>query len=685
MDLKIVHISDLSGINFNIPLYQRGYRWETKQIEELLDDLLEFKLTKNQPNGQFYCLQPLVVVDKGVKNEKSDIYDVIDGQQRLTTLFLIMHYLGLDTFGLRYERACDKGKNATDYKNGIITYEMLKNLKEEQTAQNPDFFYLRHAIQDINRWFNLHKQKYPKIKRLIEDVIIDENYIAPNKPIEDLEKDENAELHDVRFIWYNASNIQGERTNSIEIFKRLNYGKTPLTSSELIKALLLQCDIYTINKPEMKQVAFRMSTEWDYMEKALQNKFMWSMLSPCLEDNVSHIDLILSMVARDLLSKYHLTVKTSNLSKDNDYQVFNTYLQTAKELPEYKGKTYDVIVKDLWTKIQDTFAIFRAWYADRTLYHLIGLYLTLLKPKRENLFNILAELLSLFQQKDKNAFIRILKKEKIGPIIDLKKLFPPKNGEKQIEFKDLYYDDNKNSSIVNILLVYNVTLCMKEEQDRRYFPFYFYHNTTPSLEHIHPQHLRNEEIPFDTLREWYTDKIPDIKELKVSGMISDDKKKKLSEATDQLNKILYINPEDTPDKKILKIKENQFEKSKNFYTKYMDAIDKQFDELADIDELQLHHISNLALVEKSTNTSLSNRLMLYKRSKLIEISDKFNKTDGQEGACIFPGTWKVFNKEFKDLVGLNGSMKDSNLMFWTKTDRKLYFRDLETIYKEYAE
>lgn len=48
MNLKIAHVGDLRGMCFNIPDYQRGYRWETKQVCELLDDLLEFGNSKKK-------------------------------------------------------------------------------------------------------------------------------------------------------------------------------------------------------------------------------------------------------------------------------------------------------------------------------------------------------------------------------------------------------------------------------------------------------------------------------------------------------------------------------------------------------------------------------------------------------------------------------------------------------------
>ena len=66
---------------FVIPSYQRGYRWEPLQVRTLLDDIYQ--------NGQkTYCLQPVVV--RQMENGK---YELIDGQQRLTTLYILIKYL----------------------------------------------------------------------------------------------------------------------------------------------------------------------------------------------------------------------------------------------------------------------------------------------------------------------------------------------------------------------------------------------------------------------------------------------------------------------------------------------------------------------------------------------------------------------------------------------------------------
>lgn len=80
MNLEEKIISEISG-NFIIEAYQRGYRWGKDEVVRLLEDINEI------PDGQKYCLQPIVV-----KNVNG-VYELIDGQQRLTTLYLIMKYL----------------------------------------------------------------------------------------------------------------------------------------------------------------------------------------------------------------------------------------------------------------------------------------------------------------------------------------------------------------------------------------------------------------------------------------------------------------------------------------------------------------------------------------------------------------------------------------------------------------
>ena len=98
--LELKTINELSEYKFMIPAYQRGYRWTTQEVTDLLNDVHEFipKQIDDSSEKTWYCLQPIVL--KLIDNEN---YEVIDGQQRLTTIFLILHYLNQDFIEKRRE------------------------------------------------------------------------------------------------------------------------------------------------------------------------------------------------------------------------------------------------------------------------------------------------------------------------------------------------------------------------------------------------------------------------------------------------------------------------------------------------------------------------------------------------------------------------------------------------------
>jgi hypothetical protein len=667
MKLKLAHLGDLTGLYFNIPYYQRGYRWEARQVLDMLDDLFEF--SQSRPNEQqFYCLQPLVVcLNDFIKAEHNVVFDVIDGQQRLTTIFLLMGYLGMDSFCLRYERAVNKGEDSYIWDNGILSYEKLQSLSDADMESNPDYFYMKQAMMVIKDWFEKKTKRYPGIKRLIGDVLLSPNYERGENVFYEMEEDKNRRFSDVRFIWYDASG--GLAGNSTAIFKRLNYGKTPLTASELIKALLFQCDIYDAGiRAEMKQIAFRMSTEWDAMEKALQDDFMWSMLFPQKYDKASRIDIVLSFVANELKTVYNIEVNASDEDKDYNYLVINKYLEHERQ----NNSPYQDIVKEIWTKIQDTYAIFRSWFADRELYHLTGLYLTLVNQKNiKDHLKTLRILVEDFKRCDRQTYIVSLKK-KIGGLIRFDKNKFENPAESSLE--NIHYG-RFSGEIVRILLVYNVEMTMRRRQDRAYFPFKFYQDMTPSLEHIHPQHLHDEDIDFATRCRWFKDKCSELCD-------EDLKDRELQMAVEKLRGVLYLSPDEEVEKKSdvakksFKEKEELYNANEYEYSQLLKVVDRYFDELADIDEKELHCISNLALVDNVTNIRLGNGLLNTKRAMLQRISKEYDCSNGKDGACVFIGTWRVFNKEC--------TPEADNLRFWTKIDRYYYFNDLKTIYDEYT-
>lgn len=191
LDTKLV--GEIKG-NFHVPSYQRGYRWGEDEVTRLLDDVFQ--------NGKKnYCLQPVVVRKKG------DFFELVDGQQRLTTLYLIYKYMknanpffSEPAFSLTYETR----EQSTDF---------LKTIDMTKKEDNIDFWFIANAYNTIQKWFEQDMQI--RVMHIFE-------YFK----------------EDVKIIWYEV----GENEDTISLFTRLNIGKIPLTSAELVKAMFLSRD-----------------------------------------------------------------------------------------------------------------------------------------------------------------------------------------------------------------------------------------------------------------------------------------------------------------------------------------------------------------------------------------------------------------------------------------------------------
>lgn len=91
--LSVAELFDEADTHYEVPIYQRNYAWGVEQIEQLIDDVW----AAAQADADGYFLGNLIVAPTGaVADAKSVTYEVIDGQQRLTTLFMLLIYLGRD-------------------------------------------------------------------------------------------------------------------------------------------------------------------------------------------------------------------------------------------------------------------------------------------------------------------------------------------------------------------------------------------------------------------------------------------------------------------------------------------------------------------------------------------------------------------------------------------------------------
>lgn len=302
--------------HFFIPSYQRGYRWDEKEVTDLLEDIWEF--AKNAKYGEFYCLQPIVVEKKNmvqqisVDGKQHSAWTVIDGQQRLTTLLLLLKYL--------------KSKNE-DYKQALYTlqYDTRPTLDFDniQPESNIDSYYINKAQECIRDWFANASIKKSKIEEVLFDFYDEED----NQP-------------QVKFIWYVAENKRG--LDSIKTFNNLNKGKIRLTNSELIKALF-------ILSAKDSQTEFVL--EWNEIENSLQNDSFWRFLTNIEYNPATRIDLLFDFLTEKPLD---------NEDEDFAYRKFQSLYD--KKIDNIWAERNVKSLEEAWLLAKQTFQLFRYWY-----------------------------------------------------------------------------------------------------------------------------------------------------------------------------------------------------------------------------------------------------------------------------------------------------------------------------------
>ena len=287
--LQLKSLSALSGMDFVIKDYQRGYRWTPIEVRRLLDDFAEFVKRKNQ-TGEFYCLQPVVV-----RKMKDSCYEVIDGQQRLTTLNLLLQYL---SEGIRFLYPSFK-LYGIEYTTRPESKDFLSNIKEPKVDAEAyiDFYFMSEAYQTIVKWFDAKNDD-----SLRNDILTS---LLKTKVEKDEKGQEVDDANNIRVIWYEVA--EDEAASSVDIFTRLNIGKIPLTDAELVKALFLNDS--NSSGPEADLRKINLATEWNLIEQDLHNDCFWYFLNRSNNPMKysSRIEFIFDILSKRVLAspKYH--------------------------------------------------------------------------------------------------------------------------------------------------------------------------------------------------------------------------------------------------------------------------------------------------------------------------------------------------------------------------------------------
>ncbi len=553
--IELKSINELLGMNFHVPSYQRGYRWTDTQVTHLLNDIWQFSKRDGKSKGEFYCLQPIVVkqfYDKGAK------FEVIDGQQRFTTIFLIIKHLE-DIIKFAFPNSTCTPPTYETRTDSEDFLDKVKTKTEKEAKLNIDYFHIWKAYNTIKKWFENTENNINAI-----DFV---NTLLKFQFEEQGDKKSDT-ANNVRVIWYEIN--ETENNNSIDIFTRLNIGKIPLTNAELIKALFLQKINFTEEKATLKQI--QISSEWDTIEKTLQDDAFWFFIyNP--ENTLKYDNRI----------EYIFDLMKGRTKESEYYYTFNEFFKDFSS-----NKKNNNSVDDIWLDIKKYFLTIEAWFKDYELFHYVGYLINCIDKGRnltaysENIIKVINTLKQESSKKTKIEFKEFLKSEI----------------KKHVNYKidELEYGDKR---IRNILLLFNIQTVLETHKSDMRFPFHKYKLEDWDIEHICSQtdktiNSQNQSVWIDDILEYFTG-TKNIQEVKEFTCDND-------EVTAICSSLIDL-------KMIEKIEDEKFNSAFGLVQKYFKE-DSQTEEKDDI--------SNLALLDAATNRSYGNSFFPIKRKRIIE-------------------------------------------------------------------
>ena len=619
--IELKKVSELLGMKFFIPSYQRGYRWTEQQVKDLLNDVNEFRPEKVKDKNEetWYCLQPLVVkkmeesdcrLEK--ETDKKDWYEVIDGQQRLTTIFLTIHYFNEMWVGKQKTPL-----HTIKYATRNDSYDFLKSLEinenNEAVVQGKefqdyiDYHYMKLAYSTIHNWASEMGTSF-------------NNNDFQSKFI-----------YNTKVIWYESID-----EDPIKVFTRLNIGKISLTNAELIKALFLNRSNFGEKDSEHLRLRQQeIASDWDNIEYTLQNDEFWLFLHEKGYDRPTRIDFIF-----DLICEQKKLGNFENIGTD-EYKTFRYFYEY------FKADLSDI--ESCWREVKIYFQTFKEWFDDLELYHYIG-YMV------EYKYSISALISQWLSSSDKDSFVNYLKTEIKTEIID-------RCPRLDFQYKE---DGSDKGKCKPILLFHNVQTVVNQNKNNLNnedyklgifykFPFHLYKLESWDVEHINSS-TTNEEDDTDTQKEWLLNvylSADDDTQQKIQSYFefAEDEKGKLFE---EIKQIIPQNEEWTSEEKnkiwnytLLDSSTNRSYGNAIFSGKRRVIIGKDKGELIAIPKI-----------------SKDGKLQLGEERKA-------------KSSFVPPCTKQVFMKYY------SATMTDAN--YWTKVDAEGYVKDIKDCIKKLEE
>lgn len=330
-----------NGKPFIVPSYQRGYKWNKENVFKLLDDLKIFEKSNGDKPNSFYCIQNITIVPL---DDKSG-WNVVDGQQRLTTIFILLSYLrkfrqdeSLAFFSkpdcLKYNVREETGKFLED---SVFTGNVWNSEIKPDTANLKDKWYILDVAEGIKEWFD------KKGNSLCIKTVTDRLKLIVN-------------------------NMESPTVSEEEIFAGLNGGKVDLDGADLVRAILITRSAkekyYESSAEKVKEFRMRIALELDEMNLWWAQKEQKNYFEQFLPENKLKVSNF-----KHASYPIGLLYKLYFLLYSNAEERFG--IEFFENGRNFNSQSYD----DHWELYETLIHLhhtLQMWYTDSLLYHWIG-------------------------------------------------------------------------------------------------------------------------------------------------------------------------------------------------------------------------------------------------------------------------------------------------------------------------
>lgn len=631
----------LDGRYLYIPSYQRGYRWTEKQVGDLLRDLLCFANDfanegKEKKQEQFYCLQPVIarpitdeeklksIFETGYNDSilEHGVWEIIDGQQRLTTIFLLYKYLldqkGWDAETLKEEEdgkelyhICYATRDGSSKYLEELTMKSIRDSNENDIKENVDFFHMANAFKYIGEWIKTEGKNINVRYQLGGS--LDNIRTSFFKLLNGMSDTKGGA---VQVLWYEIA--ETKEKNNIKEFQKINTGKIRLTDAELIKGLFLQKKNFTSGDKYIKQS--ELALEWEFIENTLHANNFWYFLQKKSIDMPNRIDLLFNLIYKKNIIKEVPEDEWDNKIKEIDELLSDTRQSEIFRFyyNRFEGKMGEELqheVASAWNEVMELFRTLDDWFCSPATYNFIGL----LSQCGEDLCRLVLHFEYMPETSYRVDFENYLK-QRISHHLRGAKI--------DKERKAILNTYKEHDTIYKLLLTLNIHLLneqnqkLESESDVYKFPFDVLSAQNWDIEHVDSFHTNNLKRDKDK-EDWIKTAMDDR-----SGDLKDEEKALIQQ----------------------KLEENALDDAINILKKNAQEVEA--------DEEIKNTIGNLTLLDAATNRSYGNSLFCTKRRIIIERI--------KQGVFVPVATQYIFAKFF-DPKGTNRSL-------WTRDDMEAYHK-----------